>query len=239
MEFYSERSQHVHGPVMLLPQKGSFTGGSGRPMNSYAILRTHGCILFDAPFSWIMDTIEQYIGMECAPRAIVLSHRDLAGSGDAFEQIVEHYELPILIHPADRHDKKARHLNVPLDDVTSGEGARELERAEIEMIHIPGHSPGSIMLYVPDEGGVLLAGDSAVGPGPEQDDQSPRLQRPIGADEDERFIATWKEVVDTRPIAAVLPLHGAYYRREDLGEEAFARVVANIWEGEPMDPRSQ
>ena len=51
IEFYADRTQPLVGPVVMLPQRGSATGGSKRPLNSFAILREDYSILFDAPFS--------------------------------------------------------------------------------------------------------------------------------------------------------------------------------------------
>lgn len=236
MDFYSPDMQPIVGPVVMLPQKGSVSGGSKRPLNSYAILREGRSILFDAPVSWAMDGVRQLAEDGHPPAALVISHRDLAGSGDEFEAFRDEFGVPILMHPADQREDAPSKLSVALHDPMEGEGGRILQDAGIEVIHVPGHSPGSIMLYLADEGGILLAGDCAVGPGPEQSDRSPRLERPSKADEDERFLDTWRKTVDRLPIAAVLPLHGEAYTRAEHGDE-FDRIVANIWTGEPMDPR--
>ncbi len=107
----------------------------------------------------------------------------------------------------------------------------------IEVIHIPGHTAGSVMLYLAGHGGVLLAGDSAVALGPEQAAEPPRLERPkMAPDADAAFRDAWVELVKRLPLAAVLPLHGQAYLRDDLGDAAFEAALANIWEGAPMDP---
>ncbi len=234
MQFYSERTIPIIGPVVLLPQAGSVTGGSKRPVNSFAILREGWSILFDAPFSWVMEAVEQLARDGHPPEALVLSHRDLAGSGDAFEEMVERFSIPILLHPDDWQEDAPRKLTVPLHDPME---SAALAEAGAKVIRIPGHSPGSIMLHLEDSGGILLAGDSAVAPGPEQSDQTPRLERPLKADEDDRFLTTWKKLVGSLPLAAVLPLHGQTYLRQDVGDAAFDKIVSNIWEGSEMNPR--
>ena len=227
IEFYATDTQPVIGPVVMLPQKGSVSGGSKRPLNSYAIVRDGVSVFFDAPFSWTMDGVRA-IAEEHTPLAMVISHRDLAASGDAYQEFRAEFGGPILMHPDDQATEKARELDVPLTD-PMGEDGQVLRDAGIEVIHIPGHSPGSIMLYLADEGGILLAGDSAVGPGPEQSDRTPRLERPIQADEDPRFLDTWQKTISRLPVAAVLPLHGEAYLRRD--HENFSDIVANIWNG--------
>ena len=235
IEFYADRTQPLVGPVVMLPQAGSAMGGSKRPLNSYAVLRDGYSILFDAPFSWVMDGVHRLAANGHPPLACVLSHRDLAASGDAFADLVAEFGVSILLHPDDQATDAAKEAGVAWSDPTTGQGAAILADAELELIHIPGHSPGSIMLHLADEGGIVLAGDSAVGPGPEQADQTPRLERPIGADENPGFVADWRRTVSRLPIVAVLPLHGQAYRAAD--REDFNSIVANIWRGEPMNPR--
>ena len=235
IEFYSPHRQHVVGPVHMLPQKGSVSGGSKRPLNSWAVLRDGYSILFDAPFSWVRDDVAQLADDGHPPRALVLSHRDLAASGDALDAFAAD-GVPILLHRDDQATAKAKDAGIAWGDVMHGEGAAILRDAGIEAIHVPGHSPGSVMLYLADGGGILLAGDSAVGPGPEQSDRTPRLERPIKADEDPAFLDTWQKLVGRLPLAAVLPLHGEAYIRAEHGD-GFDAIVANIWNGPPMDPR--
>ena len=233
MDFYSPQCQAVAGPVVLLPQKGSVSGGSKRPMNSWAIVRERDSILVDAPLSWTMNGVRALAKRGKPPKAMVLTHRDLAGSGDAWHEFADAFDAPFLMHPDDQAEDAPGRLDVPLHDPA---GSAALDEAGVRVIHVPGHSPGSIMLHVEDDGGVLLCGDSAVGPGPEQADRTPRLQRPLGADRDERFERVWKETIRTLPVAAILPLHGAPLLRDERAD--FDELVAGIWTGQPMDPRS-
>ena len=145
IDFYSPHRQHVIGPVWMLPQKGSVSGGSKRPLNSYAILRDGVSVLFDAPFSWVMDDVRS-LADEHAPLAMAISHRDLAASGDAFDVFAAEFGAPILLHPDDAATPKARDAAVPWDDPTSAENAAILREVGAELIHVPGHSPGSTML---------------------------------------------------------------------------------------------
>lgn len=233
IEFYAAETQDVIGPVVMLPQKGSVSGGSKRPVNSYAILREGSSVLFDAPFSWVMDSIRRLAEEGHAPTAMAISHRDLGASGDAYGEFVSEFGGPVLMHPDDQATDKGRKVEVPLHDPMA---SKALSDAGAQVIHTPGHSPGSIMLYLADEGGILLVGDSAVGPGPQQSDRTPRLERPIMADENPIFLDTWRKTVDRLPIAAVLPLHGEAYTRAEHPDD-FDAIIANIWTGAPMDPR--
>ena len=91
----------------------------------------------------------------------------------------------------------------------------------------PGIPPGSVMVWLPDDGGTILAGDCAVGPGPQQGADAPALQRPKMEDA-KAFATAWKQVMADRPVAAILPLHGKPCLRSDHGD-GFEAAVANIW----------
>ena len=239
-DFNQPANRHLIGPVWMLPQRGSVTGGSMRPMNSYAVVRDHGSLLFDAPLSWTLDGIAALAQSDHPPRALVISHRDLASSGDAYRTIRDRYGLRPLLHPDDQSTEAARSSGIEWADWDAPETRQIWTDFGVEPIHLPGHSPGSIVAYLSDDdhpnaGGILLAGDSAVAPGPAQTDRTPRLERPMAADRDPRFIDRWKHLVDTRPISAILPLHGSGYAREDH-PDTFDDIVANLWRGEPVDP---
>lgn len=225
IDFHAETSQPIAGPVTMLPQKGSVSGGSNRPLNSYAIRRGDRVVLVDAPFSWLTHALDAMIGDGARIAALVLTHRDLCASGDAFDWFAERH-VPVALHADDRDSEKARATGLTYADPFEvvGDG--------IDVIHLPGHTPGSILLHLPDDG-LLLAGDSAVGPGPDQD-RTPRLQRPKGADGDDRFLPGWKALAAERRIDGVLPLHGEVYLRDEHAD--FDAIVARIWDGAPMDP---
>ncbi len=233
MNFYDPEIQTIAGPVVMLPQAGSATGGTGRPLNSFAVLRPGHSILLDAAYSWCIDGIRELAERGHPPRAMVLSHRNTAGSGDAFARFRSDFDAPVLLHPNDQRHEEAREAGPYVDPV----GHQALDEAGIRVIHMPGHTDGSIILHVEDEGGILLAGDSAVAPGPEQDTRPPRLERPTmpGAAK-ERFIAEWKAIWEHVRPDAILPLHGHCYLRSDLGDDAYRVAIENIWTGSPMDP---
>lgn len=98
---------------------------------------------------------------------------------------------------------------------------------------MPGHTPGSIMLRWPQNAGVLLAGDSAVGPGPGEEPDPPRISRPaMAAGVDAAFVARWQEIVEHKTFSSILPLHGRpVIDRSDIGA-----IAAGIWEHPPVDP---
>ena len=163
----------------MLPQFGSPSGGTHRPLNSYALVFDgpggRRALLFDAPLRHALPGVRglREEGVEIV--GCVLSHADLAGSGDAFDILTAEFGIPLFLHPEDRHDPRAQGVMQEWADPTAPGAFGDLP---IEILHWPGHSPGSIMLFTPRFGGVLLTGDSAIAPGPMQPDDAPPLARP-------------------------------------------------------------
>lgn len=216
-EFFSPDSQRLTDRVMLLPQEDAQTGPTGRPPNSYAWLFDGGAVLFDAPFHRLLPAIGALEEDGYPPAALVLSHRHVAGQGDGFDALREAFgdELPMLLAPRDAEHEQAQQTGVAFGDPAESD---VLAEAGLEVIAMPYHTTGSIMLYAEAGGGTLLAGDSTVAPGPEQDALPERLERPPvapGAASDEEQRDFWQDW--DRPLRSVFPLHGAPYAdRDDL-----------------------
>ena len=249
------RTEPAVGPVVALPRTGTPPAHApARPPNAFAILRGDYSILVDAPFAWALEAVHRLAEAELAPLALVLSHHHLAAAGDAFEAVRAEFGVTVLIHPADRDAAAAAGAGGPLGDPTSGQGAEVLREAELELVPVPGHTPGSVMLFLPGDfdgagGGILLAGDSAVGRAPggagpggvdwnglgrDESDRAPRLARPAGADADPHFFAAWQALLERHSLAAVLPLHGEPCTRAAHPED-FDRSLSNLWLGDPVE----
>jgi len=223
-EFFSPDTQVLLDDLPLLPQEGASTGPTGRPPNSYAVIQEGRSILFDAPYSWVLPSLRRLRENGYPPAALVLSHSDVAGQGDAFAEIVREFQIPVMLHPEDAESRESQQAGVEFENPVESE---VLEGADIEALHFRGHTEGSIVLYRERNGGVMLAGDSAVGPGPRQDPDPPRLLLPP-ATSAERLRQTWRTF--GRPLRSVCPLHGAtYVNRDDL-----AGIMRPLIEGESM-----
>jgi glyoxylase-like metal-dependent hydrolase (beta-lactamase superfamily II) len=71
---------------------------------------------------------------------------------------------PVLLHPGDDMLWKASHPEEAYRTLAAGQRIA-VAGTEIEVIHTPGHSPGSVCLYVP-EAGLLFSGDTLFNGGP-------------------------------------------------------------------------
>ncbi|WP_157961810.1 MBL fold metallo-hydrolase [Acuticoccus kandeliae] len=231
-QFFSDKSQALFDDILWLPQAGAKTGPSGRPPNAYAILGRDGSIMIDAVYSWNMDAVDQIAHAGLPPTAFVLTHVDVAAQGDGFATIRERYGCPILLHPADVARPVSAKAGVAFMDPMNDTALRN---AGIDVLHMPFHTPGSIMLHMTKNRGVIFAGDSAVGPGPRQVPTPPRLERPVvGEGEDEAFQEAWRAILAQRLVSSILPLHGTpYVDRSDFGD-----ITQSLTSGVAMDPRA-
>ncbi|MGI5216489.1 MBL fold metallo-hydrolase [Nocardia sp. CA-290969] len=71
---------------------------------------------------------------------------------------------PIHLHPDDDVLWQQTHPGVEYQALSAGE-VFEIARAELRVLHTPGHSPGSCCLHLPDNG-VLFSGDTLFEGGP-------------------------------------------------------------------------
>ena len=111
-----------------------------------------------------------------------------------------------------------------LNDLPSEILCRELG---FEIIEIPGHTAGSIMVYLPAER-VLLTGDAAIGCGPKSAPSrpildSPRVKRELQAE----YLEIWEGVIANREVDMILPLRGQGCSRNTLGSQ-FDHAMSGI-----------
>ena len=79
-------------------------------------------------------------------------------------QLAERLDAPILLHPADDVLWEQTHPGLAHRDLADGDRI-SVAGTEIEVLHTPGHSPGSSCLYLP-EAGQLFSGDTLFSGGP-------------------------------------------------------------------------
>jgi glyoxylase-like metal-dependent hydrolase (beta-lactamase superfamily II) len=130
--------------------------------------------------------------------AVICTHGH-AGHVAAAPAVAAASEAPVFLHPADTLAWQEAGLNTGPAEMAPG-GVFEVSDVTLEVLHTPGHSPGSVSLYC-EELGAVLSGDALLAGGPGQHDGEypdfPRQLSAIGAE-----LLTLPE--DTR----VLPGHG-------------------------------
>ncbi|WP_068277271.1 MBL fold metallo-hydrolase [Aldersonia kunmingensis] len=96
-------------------------------------------------------------------RAIVCTH----GHNDhvtVAPELAEQLDAPVLLHPGDDMLWQQTHAGVAHGTLADGDRI-SVGGTDLVVVHTPGHSPGSICLYVP-EAGELFSGDTLFSGGP-------------------------------------------------------------------------
>ena len=117
-------------------------------------------VVIDAAHS--ADPIVDAVGGRTV-RGIVCTH----GHNDhvtVAPELSERLDAPILLHPGDDVLWDMTHPGVGHEDLTA-DSRITVGGTEIRVIHAPGHSPGSVCLYLP-EAGQLFSGDTLFAGGP-------------------------------------------------------------------------
>lgn len=79
-------------------------------------------------------------------------------------ELARRFGAPILLHPDDDVLWQQTHPGVEYTPLSDGQRI-PVGDAHLEVLHTPGHSPGSVCLYAP-ESGVLFSGDTLFNGGP-------------------------------------------------------------------------
>ncbi|MEV7554293.1 MBL fold metallo-hydrolase [Amycolatopsis sp. NPDC089917] len=79
-------------------------------------------------------------------------------------QLGEHLDAPVLLHPGDQELWEMTHPGRKFRSVEDGERI-VVAGTDLEVIHTPGHSPGSVCLHLP-EAKALFSGDTLFSGGP-------------------------------------------------------------------------
>lgn len=128
------------------------------------------------------DAVRAAVG-DRAVIAVICTHGHASHVAAALEVAAED-EAPVALHPADRFAWREAHPGAAPEITMEDGGVFEVADVTFEVLHAPGHSPGSVCLYSP-ELEVLLAGDviSGAGPVPHQGefDDFPRQLSSIGS----------------------------------------------------------
>jgi glyoxylase-like metal-dependent hydrolase (beta-lactamase superfamily II) len=96
--------------------------------------------------------------------AVVCTHGHREHMAGAVE-VASRDDAPVALHPADRLHWREFHADRDPDIEMEDGGVFEVSDAALEVIHAPGHTPGSVMLYCEDLG-VVFAGDVLAETGP-------------------------------------------------------------------------
>ncbi|MBN1189856.1 MAG: MBL fold metallo-hydrolase [Dehalococcoidales bacterium] len=170
--------------------------------NSYIVAckKTGKSALVDAP-DGAPAIIDNLNGTVC--ECIFLTHNHIDHTG-GLKAVREKVIAPLAVHPADNHSRLAFRPEMPLND---GD-AVSIGEIRIDVIHTPGHTPGSICLKF---GNFLLAGDTLFPGGPGRTDSPADFARIIESITQRLFVLPGETLV--------YPGHGGHTTIKTAREE--------------------
>lgn len=191
--------QALHNLVLFRVDRHRFRYGQ-----SYALLRGEQMILVDAVHEATRAAVDRW-RERYTPVALFLTHRDLLGQAFApMSKVAQWIDAPVLIHSADRQGQAVQ----PVE-----EAEELLAQHQLRYFPVPGHTPGSAMLYAEPEQ-FLFTGDAAIGANYKKEETG-FTHPPIRPADWAGFAAGWNAV--NVPVRGLFPLHGKpAFALEDL-----------------------
>lgn len=161
-------SRHIHNNGgELMEVKTLSLGPLGT--NCYILSKGHTCLIVDPGGDAAM--IKKYLSTnDLSPEAILLTHAHFDHIG-AVDEIRKKYNLDVYLHKAEKDWLEDPALNrsdlfmgaagaykTDAPDVLLDEGTLRLGEFLMQVVHTPGHSPGSVT-FIFEEEGCIVSGD--------------------------------------------------------------------------------
>lgn len=144
-------------------------------------------------------------------KAVLLTHQHVDHLFGV-DYIKDKYHVPVISHPSDnilgeRRAEQARMFHLPYqlspfipDRLLNDGEVFQLGREEIFALHAPGHSPGSLLYYIPSAG-MLITGDVLFRGGIGRTDL-------VGGNYNQLLTSIHKKILTLPPSTVVYPGHG-------------------------------
>jgi glyoxylase-like metal-dependent hydrolase (beta-lactamase superfamily II) len=206
--------RRLPGDVVLLPHVEPFAAAHGMAANAYALLHAGGAVLVDAPFADLLPALTALADAGHPPAALVLTHRHVAAQADALADVARAWGgIPVYLHPADAAHPQgataARRWGVRFADPLAEPALANARAWDAEVLAFPGHTAGHVAIYRAAAGGVLVAGDAAMGPSVAEAaaGRAGAVRPPVTLSEDDAAIRrAWAQF--DRPLTVIAPYHG-------------------------------
>lgn len=138
----------------------TYTGGMVGT-NTYLLETSAGLLAFDAPNDLSMFLRQEKLSAE----ALILTHQHFDHVEDVTKLGLKTYAFADYAQDLVR-DQQAREWGLPItvdpykiDHLLEGQSTLQIGELEIQLLHVPGHSPDSVCFHLPEEK-ILIAGDT-------------------------------------------------------------------------------
>jgi len=192
---------------------------AGMATNTFIIINSGKALIMDASNYYLSGPIKQVIGSELEVAGFIYSHSHVVANGNYIPAFKKEFDVPFFLHPKDQVYFNGFEFTDPVNHPL-------LNDFNIEVLHFPGHTPGHIMLYNSENGGLLLTGDAAMGPTDEQTNNGiERLIRvPARLSYDDELIRqNWLHF--NKQVAHVAPYHGSIYINK---QASLAQIMSSL-----------
>ena len=160
MDIFAPR--RLRDDLFVLPHREEEVAARGIPANTYALQVGDSLILLDVVFNDALLSLRTFITARVYPAALVLTHRHVVAQEEVLTAVVKEFGIPVFLDPVEAcHPQVTRVSKLAFEDPAKSALLAELG---IDVLPMPGHTEGHIMLYRSEGNGLLLAGDCAVGP---------------------------------------------------------------------------
>jgi glyoxylase-like metal-dependent hydrolase (beta-lactamase superfamily II) len=129
--------------------------------NIWVVGNHRECLVIDAPHS-VSDIVDVIDGRRVLAIVCTHAHDDHVRVAP---ELAESLDAPILLHPDDAEVWALTHPDIEPDGPLLDGKRIVVGDIALEVLHTPGHSPGSVCLYSPDLG-VVFTGDTLFEGGP-------------------------------------------------------------------------
>ena len=218
--------RRLRDDLFVLPHREQEIAARGIPANTYVLQVQDRLILLDVVFADALSSLRALITDHVYPAALVLSHRHVVAQAEVLTAMVKKFRIPVFLDPVEaRHPQVTRASDLPFEDPAKSALLAELG---IHVLPMPGHTEGHIMLYRSEDGGMLLAGDCAVGPSAREIERGswPLIRPPVSFNTDDQQLRRgWERF--SLSVTTLGPYHGLPLSNDPEHIEAGIRAMAH------------
>jgi glyoxylase-like metal-dependent hydrolase (beta-lactamase superfamily II) len=152
-------------PIQVLPNlyqiKHSDPGSvrAGMATNTYILTADNKALIIDAAFDYLLEPIKEILGTTFTVAGFLYSHNHVVGNSNFLAGYKTEFDVPFFLHPLDSAAfgiQGGTLFENPINHPA-------LADFDIEVKLFAGHTKGSVIVYQAANGGLIIAGDAAMG----------------------------------------------------------------------------